>query len=63
MRDVVRRSLRDEVEEALWRQGADAAYAGERTMRGVVYAKKARIRGGFTMDMEALDLQARAGKD
>ena len=63
MRDVVRRSLHDEVEEALWRHGAEAAYVGERTMRGDGYAKKAQIRGGFAMDIEALDLQGRAGKD
>ena len=61
MRDVVRRSLRDEVDEALWRQGAEAAYAGERTMWGVGYAKKVQVRCGFAMDMEALDLQGRAG--
>ena len=59
----MRRSSRDEVEEALWRQGAEAAYAGERTMRGVGYAKKARERGGFAMDMEALNLQGRTVKD
>ena|ERR1035441_8755708 len=42
MRDVVRRSLCGEVDEALWREGAEAAYAGERTMRGDGYAKEHR---------------------
>jgi hypothetical protein len=51
------------IEEALWREGAEPAYAGERTMRGVGYAKKARVRGGVAMDMEVLDLQGRAGED
>jgi hypothetical protein len=37
------------------------AYAGERTMRGGGYAKKVQIRGGFAMDIEALNLQGRAG--
>jgi hypothetical protein len=47
MTNVVRRSLRDEVEEALWRQGAEAAYAGERTMRGGGYAKNGRSRDRY----------------